>query len=437
MGKLQRLSQLERERIYQKKTKGNTLKEIATELGRSEAVVKKWWRRIREHGTAGLADRQSGPNPKGVLSTFDERVPATALRLKRTHVRWGAPRVLIELAQTPELHALALPSPSRLTVFFKQHCPDCVGCHQPRPPARQRPSTATAVHQVWQMDSKEKILLGDGTIATVCNVRDPFGAAMIGSRAFAVTTEKHWRKLTWLEIRGVLRVAFQQWRTLPERVQTDNELCLAGAPTDNFPSRLTLWLRGLGIAHDFIRPSCPTDQAEIERNHRTLDGLTLDEASRATLTTFQSALDSERGIHNQLLSSRASNCKGLAPLTAHPALLQPLRPYCLEAELLLFDLQRAYDYLATLVFDRKVNSTGSVSLGRILYSIGRTHAGQSLQVRGESSTHEWVFFQRVDEREVELARRAVKQMDVLTLTGLEPQVARLPQPIQLSLPTPN
>src|SRR3990172_4194500 len=118
MGKLHPLSQLERERIYQKKAKGSTLKEIATELGRSEAVVKKWWHRIRESGFAGLADRTPGQKPKGVLSTFDERVTATAVRLKRAHTKWGAPRVLIGLAQTPELHGLALPSPSRLAVFF-------------------------------------------------------------------------------------------------------------------------------------------------------------------------------------------------------------------------------------------------------------------------------------------------------------------------------
>lgn len=437
MGKAQPLSLQDRERIYQKKTNGSTLQEIATDLGRSRDVVKKWWRRIRERGTPGLADRRSGPKPKGLLSTFDKQVTRIALQLKRTHPQWGAARVRVELARTPELDGLTLPSPSRLAACFKQHCPECLGRHQPRPPARKRPATATAVHQVWQMDSKEKILLGDGTIATTCTVRDPFGAAIIASRAFAVTTEKHWRKLTWLEIRDVLRLGFQEWHTLPERVQTDNELCMAGAPTDNFPSRLTLWLRGLGIAHDFIRPSCPTDQAEIERNHRTLDNLTLDAASRASLLTFQPTLDTECHVHNYLLPSRASNCNGLTPIAAHPDLLKPQRPYALGAELLLFDLQRAYDYLAALVFDRKVNSTGSVSLGRILYSIGHTHAGKSLQVRCDPSTHEWIFFQRVNEQEVTLARRAVKQLDVLTLTGLEPPVARLLQPIQLSLPTPN
>ncbi len=436
MGKSHPLSQMERERIYQKKTKGNTVKEIAAELGRSEEVVKKWWGRIREEGVAGLADRKPGKKPKGILSSFDKRVGEEALRLKRLHSKWGAPRVLIELPQTPEWPALDLPSPSRLAVFFKKHCPECIATYHPRPPARARPVIATAVHEVWQLDSQEKFLLHDGTIATVCNVRDPFGAVMIGSRAFSVKTEKHWRKLNWTEIRELLRSSFAEWKTLPERVLTDNELCLAGAPTDPFPSRLTLWLCGFGIAHKFIRPHRPTDQAEIERNHRTLDNLTMDEESRANLETLQRALDKERRVHNQLLPSRASNCNGLAPLTAHPELLQPHRSYSPEYELLLFDLQRIYDYLSTFVFDRKVNSTGSVSLGRILYSIGHCQAGKALQVRCDPITHEWVFFQRAEEKEVELEPRTIKKTDIVSLTGLEPQAVQLPQPIQLTLPTP-
>ncbi len=74
------------------------------------------------------------------------------------------------------------------------------------------------------------IRLADGTIASVCNVRDPVGAAIIASRAFPVQTEKHWRKLQWTEVREVLRAGFTEWQTLPDGVVTDNELSLGAAP---------------------------------------------------------------------------------------------------------------------------------------------------------------------------------------------------------------
>ena len=125
---------------------------------------------------------------------------------------------------------------------------------KPRPPRPPSPSRATGVHEIWQVDIQEGIRLADGTIASVCNIRDPVGAAIIAGRAFPVQTEKHWRKLQWTEVREVLRAGFTEWQTLPDGVMTDNELSLGGSPTDPFPGLFTLWLVGLGVRHIFIVP---------------------------------------------------------------------------------------------------------------------------------------------------------------------------------------
>lgn len=60
------------------------------------------------------------------------------------------------------------------------------------------------------------------------------------------------RRLSWQEVRGVIRRAFTRWETMPDSIQTDNEVCLGGQPSDPMPSRLTLWLVGLGVQHRFI-----------------------------------------------------------------------------------------------------------------------------------------------------------------------------------------
>jgi transposase-like protein len=438
MNSRQPFLQNERQRIYQGKLEGKTLSEIAIELGRSVHVVRKWWRRIRQLGLSGLRDHKPGPHPGETLCRFDERVGQAALRLKRTHPRWGANRVLIALRQDPELKGVVLPRPSRLSTFFKQRCPECVARHVSRPHKPTAPPIAIAVHEVWELDNQEKILLGDGCIATISNVRDPVGAAMIASQAFQTQTAKHWRKLDWTEIRQVLRTGFTEWQTMPDAVLTDNELCLAGAPTDPFPSKLTLWLRGLGIVHHFIRPHCPTDQPHIERNHRTLDGFTLDEESRANLPNLQQALDRERSIYNTCFPSRASDCCGQPPLSVHPELLQPRRFYQPNLEYLLFDVQRVYDHLASLAYERHVSSCGVVSLGRQHYSLGRTHAEKAIRVRCDPIKHEWVFLTLTkdgkQETEQEFARRTIKGIDFQSLSGLEPTPVTLTQPVQLALP---
>lgn len=429
------LSQGEKERIYRGKLQGGTLAEVAAEVGCSLACARKWWRVGRDQGLAGLAQPRRGREPSGTLSHFAPQVGAAALAYKQSHRRWGADRVLVEMRMDPALQGLTLPQRSRLAAFFKERCPECVAGRKSCPRPQPRWPEATGVHEMWQLDSQEGIQLGDGDIATVCNIRDPVGAAMLASQAFSVKTPLHWRKLAWDEVRWVLRTAFTEWHTLPDGVQTDNELGLAGGPNDPYPGLLTLWLVGLGVKHRFIRPGCPTDQPHIERNHRTLDDLVLYEPALADRNHLQQALDRERNLYNWQFPARASNCAGRPPLVAHPELLHPRRYYQPELELALFDLQRVYDYLARYTFKRTVNASAQVSLGRRMYSLGKKLVRQlqlkTVWVRCDPHQKEWVF---LTETETELLRRPLKGLDLPTLTGLDPLSVRPSPPVQLTLP---
>ena len=432
------LNERERGLIYQGQIQGKTIVEVANDLHRSPTSVGKWWRRIRVEGLRGLQTRPRGTTVKGALSRYPAQIAQTALEMKRQHPRQGADHILAGWRAQAEFSQGQLPSRSRLSAFFKEHCPELL-----RSPGKKRPIQAelvksTAAHEVWQLDSQEKIEFADGSLATVCNIRDPFGAAMIASQAFSTKTEKRWRKLTWPEIRQVLRGAFTEWRTLPDCVQTDNELILVGNPGDPYPSQLTLWLVGLGIKFQTIRPHRPTDQAQVERNHRTLDEATFGKESLASLDNFQAALDQERHLYNHFFPARASDCQTRAPLVAHPALLQPRRPYRPDAELLLFDLHRVYDYLATFTFERTVSASGTVGLEAHQCSIGRCHAGKAVKVRCDPTRREWVFYETVQDGarslEQEFLRRPVKYLNVNGLTGLESVPLHHPEPIQLGFP---
>lgn len=415
------LNEADYERIYQGRLVGKTLSELATELGCSVMCVRKWWRRIRAEGVCGLRPRQRGRSAQGILSSFPSEVRQTALLLKRRHPGWGADRILTELHNDQRLQRQRLPHRSRLTVFLKAACPECVAEHPPQPALATRPPSACAVHQVWKLDAQEGLRLQDGTLATVCNIRDPFGAAMIASQAFGVQTAKHWRKLTWEEYRQVVRTGACEWQTLPAAVQTDGELALAGTPNDPFPGHFTLWLVGLGVTHLLSRPHTPTDNAQVEREHRTLDAWAGDAEGLTNLTSLQQALDRERQQYNQHFPCRASDCAGHPPLLAHPELRVPQRPYAAQQELALFDLQRVDQYLANYLFQRQVSATGVVSLGRQLYSIGRKWAKRTVLVCLDSDVRQWTFWLSAPHQEYqEIARRNIKALDVTTLTGLQP-----------------
>jgi hypothetical protein len=278
---------------------------------------------------------------------------------------------------------------------------------------------------------QDTLPLADGRQATICTIRDPVGAAILMARAFDVTDGDRTRRLTWQEVREVIRSTCSRWATLPDAIQTDHEVCLGGHPTDPAPGRLTLWLVGLGVRHVFIRPHTPTDQAHVERSHRTLDGFVGLPDPRLDVAELQHRLDTERDLHNQVFASRARDCSGRPPLVAHPELLHARRPYRLEWERQLFDEQRVYAYVATIPLTRKVSCTGQLTLGGKVYSVGRRYRHHLVTVQGDAMTREWVV--SVAEGTV-VKRMPMLEMDSTTLTGIpDNPTAQLP-PIQLTLP---
>ncbi len=425
------LTLAEKESIYLGKLQGRTLSQLAAAVGCCTACARKFWRRGRDSGLEGLRAPRRGRSGSGILSRFDARVAALALALKRRHPRWGAKRILVELRRDAELGHLPLPSCSRLALFFHVRCPECVAKHTPRRGVVSRPQRVTGVHEMWQLDIQESIRLHDGQLASVCNVCDPVSGAIIASMAFDVTKPSYWRKLECAEVQRVLRDAFMRWKGLPDGVQTDNAHRLAGAPTDPFPSRLSLWLVGLGIKHRLIRPGRPTDQSHIERCHRTLDGFAFCDETLQDLDHLQQALDRESSTYNEAFPSSAMGCGGQPPLLAHPELQRPRRPYDRDVEWGLFDMQRIYDHLATIPFQRKVSTNGQVKLGQQNYSVGRRRAGQTLQVRFDPGLAQWVM--RTDAGQ-EIARHVPKKLTAQIITGLQPSQQLPLMTMQLAFP---
>ena len=122
-----------------------------------------------------------------------------------------------------------------------------------------------------------------------------------------------------------LRTCFADWQALPDEIQTDGEPVLIGRAGEHFfPSRFTLWLKGLGIDHLVIRSGKPTDNAEVERCHRTVNDYAIIGNEGLNVKQLQQVLqDSVRELTYEL-PSRAEGCDGQPPVKAHPDLLANL-----------------------------------------------------------------------------------------------------------------
>ena len=422
----------QRRRFYTRHVRGETYQKIADSEGVSRECIRHWCRRQRDGGDCRTIYRRE---PVGLLSQSHPLVRYCVLRLRLEHPRWGPNRIREKLKKRRSLKGIPLPSEASIGRYLHQW----PRFRRPRKEKtrRKRPQEPTQVHQRWQIDFKMGIALEDDSLVNLHTIRDPVGEACIGVSIFpSGKVGQKASKPTLEQVRSTLRTGFARWGTLPDEVQTDGEGVLVGQPQDSFPTVFALWLIGLGIKHLVIRPGKPTDNAEVERCHRTVNDYAIVGNEDANMHQLQHILD--EAVHELAfeLPSRAEGCGGTTPVVAHPELLQPRRPFQPEHELALFDLKRVDAYLATFTWQRKVGKTGQITLGgqHQYYSVGRMHARRQVLVRFDPADRHFVFF-NPDDPEEEIGRRPARDLDVADLTGLDAWPTGL-GPQQLPLPLP-
>lgn len=422
----------QRRRFYERHLRGETYPEIAEDEKVSQECVRYWCRRQRDGGTCQSQYRRA---PGGLLTRFDPKVRYCILRLRLEHPRWGPNRIVAKMKKRPSLKSLRLPSESSLGRYLHQW--ERFRRRRKQEVQRERPRQAKQVHQRWQIDFKVEIRMKNGQLVNLCTIRDPVGEACIGAFVFpAGKAGRRGHRVSFEEVRSALRLSFARWGTLPEEVQSDNEAVFVGKPRDPFPSRFTLWLQGLGILHLAIRSGKPTDNAEVERCHRTVHDYAIVGNEGADLVGLQTILDQAVDELCYDLTSRAEGCRGLPPIQAHPELLQPRHPFQAEHELACFDLRAVDAYLAGFVWERKVGKTGQITLGgqHENYSVGRAYARQQVLIRFDPLDRSFVFYQ-TDQPESEIGRRPARNLDLSDLTGIATWPVGL-GPQQLLLPLP-
>lgn len=421
------LTEAEKDYLRERKRNGVSMGQIAQELQCSRETIRKWWRLLKR----GIVPAAHGRPKRGVLSTYPEAVREKVVALKKAHPHWGPISVQLDLRHDAEWNAVLLPSKARLSVLFRQMCPEAVQPRQQRITRPPKPVSAHAPHQRWQMDAKEQVRVGNEWV-TIQEIRDLYSGIMLAAVAFVTTTEKWWRRLTLAEHQHVLRLAFTEWG-LPMQVQTDNDNVFTLHNDPLFPSRFTLWLVGLGITHLTSRPHRPTDQAAIERNHRTLADFSWKDQSFQQLAPLQQALDAHRQRHNQEYPSQAAHCDGNPPLTAFPAARTTGRSYHPAFEWESFRMDLVELYLAQFVWTRPVMATGVVNLGGQHYSVGRSYRNQQVSIRFDPDTHALCFFSQHGEILKRLPPVGISKADLLGLLPADivfPAVFQLPLPLE-------
>jgi len=310
----------QRRTFYELHEQGLSYPEIAEQYEVSRECVRYWCRRQRDGGSCQTTYRKE---PTGILSHFHWLVRYCVLRLRLEHPRWGPGRIRYHLQKRPSLKGVVLPSPAQIGRYLHQW--PRFRRKRKKKMEDKRPDPPMDVHQRWQLDFKVDIALQDGTVVDLHTVRDPVGEACIGA-VVHVTEQVNTRtkRVPMEDARMTLRRCFDQWSTLPDEVQTDGEPTLAVRKGDAFPSTFTLRLTGLGIVHLVTRAGKATDNAQVERCHRTVNDYAIVGNEKHPVVELQSILDDAVVELAFDLPSHAEECAGRTPVETHPEQQFPL-----------------------------------------------------------------------------------------------------------------
>lgn len=362
---------LRRELVLLADQPGANVAEVARRFGVSRKTAYKWLGRYREGGADALEDRSRAPR-RSPTRTPPE-VEASVLRVRDVHPRWGGRKIQRVLLN----EGVDAPSPATVTAILRRH--GRLGEPEPRKPMTR--FEAEAPNDLWQMDFKGDIILGDGTRCfplTVLDDHSRFSLCIDGR-----TNQRRG------PVESQLTTLFRRYG-LPRRLLCDNGKPWAGAHrrTDvdgrSWPhyTRLAAWMMRLGITVVHCRPYHPQTQGKEERFHRTLKAEVLEGADGgadfADLAACQNAFDDWRSVYNEV---RPHDALDLAvPASRYRVSPRPFPERLPAAE---------YDEGVVV---RKVMTDGRISLFGRVFRIGRGVAGSYVGLVPEGRDGLWQVY---------------------------------------------
>src|SRR5690349_11198357 len=287
----------ERVAILERASTGQSDDEIATILHCSVWTVRKWRRIGQRQGRAGLAPPIGRP-PTGPLGSVLPALRDAILQLRRTHPGWGADTILAELRTDPLWAEQRLPSRARIAAFFKHAKLTRRYNRHTDLPEPVAPLIGTP-HEEWELDAQGPVVVEKLGKVCLVNVIDTTSRLKVESYPCIGTTNP---PLETYQL--VLRRAFLT-TGLPRRLSFDHgTVFFDNTTTSPFPTRLHLWLLGLGVEVGFTRVRRPTDHGQVERMHQTMTLQALLGQSWSDPIALWAGLDARRGRLNTHIPCR-------------------------------------------------------------------------------------------------------------------------------------
>lgn len=174
MGKATNL--LHRQMLIQLKGEGKNLSEISELLNVPYSTLRNLWHRYRHLGVEKLAAEYA--NCGRLAPDRSNLVYRASLWLKYLHPQWGSPLIHYHLSQRYGLEAMV--SIRTLQRWYK-----AANLVKPREQKSvEKIGKAQGVHNIWQVDAKERLVLADGQVACYLTIVDEKSGACLEAPVF-------------------------------------------------------------------------------------------------------------------------------------------------------------------------------------------------------------------------------------------------------------
>jgi len=257
---------------------GAPVTEVAARYGASRQSVYGWKARYERDGIGGLADRSRRPHTSP--GRMPAQVEALVCELRRTHPRWGARRIVFELASR-EVEVV----PARATVHRALVRNGLIEPQQQRHRRKYKRWQREAPMHLWQMDLVGGIYLADGRECKMVTGIDDHSRYVVIAAVVAVPNGR--------AVCDAFTAAMAD-HGIPSEVLTDNGKQFTGRFTKPRPAEVLFEriCRENGITARLTKPRSPTTTGKIERWHQTLRRELLDHGGPfADLPAAQAAID--------------------------------------------------------------------------------------------------------------------------------------------------
>ncbi len=260
----------------------------------------KWVARYEEAGEPGLIDK--APVARSCPHAREAEVVDAVVELRKEHPTWGPKKLLGYLErQRPEVD---WPASSTIGDWLKKYGQIRPRRRRVRAPRQEgAPGRGQEPNQVWCVDFKGWLKLGDGVLLYPLTITDEASRSLLMCQGLLETDGGVVRR--WFER------AFREFG-LPDQIKSDNGPPFATVAPGGL-SELSVWWIKLQIVPVRIEPAQPQQNGRHERMHRTL-GAEAADPPRENRMEQQRAFDQFRREYNEL---RPHEALGQTPPAEH------------------------------------------------------------------------------------------------------------------------